>query len=87
MESINLSSYMKLLIHIPCEIVSKQETNSASIVEVAVKVCLTLLHDIAPPAIIKMYLDVDLRQSTQPAKLESEYPIICRLSVSLYIGI
>ena len=46
--------------------------NSASIVEVAVKVCLTLLQDIAPPANIKMYPDVDLRESTQPAKSEFE---------------
>ena len=41
-------------------------------VEVAIKVCLTLLQDIAPPANIKMYLDVDLHESTQLAKSESE---------------
>ena len=46
--------------------------NSASIVEVGVKVYLTLLQDIAPPANIKMYPDIDLRESTQPAKFESE---------------
>ena len=44
-ESIILSPEMKLLSHTPCEVASKQETNSASMVEVAVKVCLTLLHE------------------------------------------
>ena len=63
---------MKLLSHTPCEVASKQETNSASMVEVAVKDCLTLLYEIAPPAIMKMYSDIDLRESTQPAKSESE---------------
>ena len=58
------SPKMKLLSHTPCDVASKQETNLASMVEVAVKVCLTLLHEIAPPAIMKMYLDVDLREST-----------------------
>ena len=51
---------------------SKQDTNSASIVEVAVRVCFALLQDIAPPTDIKMYPDVDLYKSTQPAKYESE---------------
>ena len=46
--------------------------NSASIVEVGVKVYLTLLQDIAPPVIIKMYPDVDLRELTQPAKSKFE---------------
>ena len=63
---------MKLLSHTPCEVASKQDMNSAYIVEVAVKVCLTLLQDIAPPANIKMYLDVDLHESTQPAKSKSK---------------
>ena len=63
---------MKLLSHTPCEVASKQDMNLVSIVEVAVKVCLTLLQDIAPLANIKMYPDVDLRESTQPAKSESE---------------
>jgi hypothetical protein len=68
-ESIILSPKMKLLSHTPCEIASKQETNSASIVEVAVKVCLALLHDTAPLAIKNMYPDADLRESV---KSESE---------------
>ena len=71
-ESITLSLEMKLLSYTPCEVASKQDMNSASIVEVAVKVCLMLLQDIAPPTNIKMYPDVDLRESTQPAKFESE---------------
>jgi len=58
------SPEMKLLSHTPCDVASKQEINSASMVEVAVKVCLTLLHEIAPPAIMKMYSNVDLREST-----------------------
>jgi len=71
-ESIILSPEMKLLSHTPCKVASKQETNSASIVEEAIKVYLAL-HDTAPPpAIIKMYPDVDLRESTHPAKSESE---------------
>ena len=41
-------------------------------VEVVVKGYLTLLHEIAPPAIMKMYPDVDLRESTQLVKSESE---------------
>ena len=63
-ESITLSPKMKLVSHTPCEVVSKQDMNSTSIVEVAVKAYLTLLQDIAPPANIKMYPDVDLREST-----------------------
>ena len=71
-ESIILSPEMKLLSHTPCKVASKQETNSASIVEVAIKVYLALLHDIAPLTIIKVYLDVDLCESTHPAKSEYE---------------
>ena len=71
-ESITLSPKMKLLSHTPCEVASKQDMNLASIVEVAVKVCLMLLQDIAPPTNIKMYPDVDLRESTQSTKSESE---------------
>ena len=67
-ESIILSSKMKLLSHTPCKVASKQDMNSGSIVEVAVKVCLMLLQDTAPPTNIKMYPDVDLCESTQPAK-------------------
>ena len=54
------------------DVASKQETNLASMVEVAVKVCLTLFYEIDPPAITKTYPDVDLRESTQPTKSESE---------------
>ena len=71
-ESITLSPEMKLLSHTPREVASKQDMNSASIVEVVVMVYLTLLQDIAPPANIKMYKYVDLRESTQPSKSESE---------------
>lgn len=74
------------LIHTPCEVASKQKTNFASIVEVVVKVCLVLHHDTATPAIIKIYSDVDLRELTQPAKSESEYPITSRLFVRLNIS-
>jgi hypothetical protein len=62
---------MKLLSHTPYEVASKQETNSASIMEMAVKVCLAFLYDTAPPIIKNMYPDVDLRESIQPAKSES----------------
>jgi len=66
------SPEMKLLSHAPYDVASKQETNLASMVEVALKVCLTLLHEIAPPTIMKMYPDVDLQESTQPTKSKSE---------------
>ena len=69
-ESIILNPEMKLLSHTPCEVASKQYMNSASIVEIAVKVCLTLFQDIAPSTNIKMYPDVDLHESTQPTKSE-----------------
>ena len=67
-----LSLEIKLLSHTPCEVVSKQETNSVFIVEVAVKVCLALLHDTTPSTIKNMYPDVDLRESIQPTKSEFE---------------
>ena len=72
MKSITLSPEMKLLSHIACEVASKQKTSSASMVEVAVKVCLTLFHQTAPTTKIKMYTDVDLRESSQPLKSASE---------------
>ena len=53
-ESTSLSPEMKLFNHIPFEVASKHETNSASIVKVAVKDYLTLLQDIAPLANINM---------------------------------
>jgi hypothetical protein len=71
-ESIILSPKMKLLSYTPCKVASIQEMNSASIVEVAIKVCLALLHDTAPPTIIKVYPDVDFHESTHPTKSESE---------------
>ena len=71
-ESIILRPKMKLLSHTPCEVALKQNMNSASIVEVVVKVYFTLLQDIAPPTNVKMSPDVDLRESTQPTKSESE---------------
>jgi len=61
---------MKLLSHTPRDVASKQETNSAFMVEVIVKVCLTLFHEIAPPVIMKMYPNVDLRELTMLAKSE-----------------
>ena len=67
-ESITLSPKMKLVSHTPCEVASKQETNSASMVEVAIKVSLTLFQETTPSATMKMYTDVDLQDSTQPAK-------------------
>ena len=71
-ESTILSPYMKLFIHTLCDVALKQETNLASIVEVAVKVCFAFLQDTALLANINMYPDVDLRESTQSTKFESE---------------
>ena len=71
-ESMILSPKMKLFIHTPCDVTSKQKTNSTSIVDVATKVCFALLHDTALSTNMKMYLDVDLRESTQSTKSESE---------------
>jgi hypothetical protein len=67
-----LSPKIKLLSHTPWEVASKQETNSTSIVEVATKVFLVLLREIAQSVIKKIYPDVDLRELTLPAKSESE---------------
>ena len=63
---------MKLFNQIPYDVASNNEINSASMVEVTTNDCFALLQDIAPLAIMKMYLDVNLRKSTQPAKFESE---------------
>ena len=63
---------MKLLSHTTCDVALKQEANSASMVEVVVKVCLTLLHEIDPLANMKMYPDVDFSESTQSAMSESQ---------------
>jgi len=41
-------------------------------VEVVVRVCLTLFQEMAPPAIIKIKLEVDFQSLGQPAKSESE---------------
>ena len=71
-ESTILSPEMKLFIHTPWDVASKQEMNSASIVEVAIKVYFVLFHDTSPSANMKMYPDVDLRESTQPIKFEFE---------------
>ena len=63
---------MKLFLHTPCEVASKQDINSASIVEVVDKVCFALLQDTIPPTNIKMNLEVDFCESTQPTKFEFE---------------
>ena len=63
---------MKLLNHTPCDVASKQETNSASIVEVVVRVYLLLFYETAPPKNVNTYLDADFRESIQPTKSESE---------------
>ena len=63
-ESKTLSPEMKLFNHRPCEVASKQDTNLASILEVAIKVYFALLQDTAPPADIKIYLNVDFHEST-----------------------
>jgi len=66
-ESTTLSPDMKLFNQTPCDVASKHDTNSASIVEVAVNVCFVLLQDTAPPASIKTYPEVDFLESMQPA--------------------
>lgn len=48
--------------------------------EVVANICLALLHDTTPLAIIKIYLDVDLCESTKPTKSESKYLVTSRLS-------
>jgi hypothetical protein len=67
-----LSPNMKLFNHIPYAVASNKETNSTSIVDIAVKFCLALLQDAAPPTIIKIYSNIDLCESTQPVKSEFE---------------
>lgn len=63
---------MKLSIHTPCDVISKQETNSTSMVKVASKICYTLLHDTAPLKNMKMCPYVDLYELIQPSKFESK---------------
>ena len=70
-----LSSEIKLFNHTPCEVASKQETNSTSVLKVVTRVYLALLQDTAPPANINMYPEVDLRESTQPTKKNSKFLI------------
>jgi len=72
MESITRRPLMKLFNQIPCDVVSNNEINLASMIEVATNDCFALLQDIAPLVIMKMYPDVNLRESTQPAKSKSE---------------
>lgn len=70
---------MKLLSHTPCDVASKQETNLASMVGVTVKVCLTLFHEIAPPAIMKMYLVLicESQRSQQSLSLNNQSHLDC----------
>jgi hypothetical protein len=63
-ESMILNLYMKLFNHISYAVALKQETNSSSIMEVIIKICLALLQDITLLTIIKIYSDVDLHEST-----------------------
>lgn len=50
-----------------CDVALKHAMNLASIVKVATKVSFTLLHDTTSLASMKMYPEVDLRESVQPA--------------------
>ena len=72
-ESMILSPEMKLFIHTSCDVALKQETNSASIVEVANKVCFALLHDTAPPAIL-IYVN---QHSCQSLNLNNQLSLGC----------
>ena len=65
-ESTTLSPEKKLFNHTPCEVASKQDTNLASIVEIAIKVSFMLLQETVPPARIKTYPKVDFHESMQP---------------------
>ena len=63
---------MELFNYTPYKVASKQDTNLASIVEVAVSVCFALLQDTTPLTNIKIYLDVYFSESTQQTKSELE---------------
>lgn len=56
---------MKLFDQIASDLPSKYETNSASIVQVATKVCVVFLYNTAPLASTKMYPNIDLQKSMQ----------------------
>ena len=71
-ESTILSPERKLFNHTPCDVALKQDTNLASVVEVAIRVCFALLQDTTLLVNIKMYHDVDFHESTHPIKSESE---------------
>ena len=65
-ESTTLIPKMKLFNYTSCKVASKQETNSASIVEVAIKVCFSLLQEKFPSVSIKTCPEADFRESIQP---------------------
>lgn len=72
-----LSLEMKLFIYTPCELTSKQDTNSASKVELAVKICFVLLQDTTLPSNIKVHPDVDFCESThQQSPSQSSQPLL-----------
>ena len=72
MESTTLSPTMKLLSQTLCEVASKQEMNSTSIVKVTVNICYALLQETTPPTNMKMYPNIDFWELMQPAKSESK---------------
>lgn len=53
-ESMILSPNMKLFDHTPYDVASKQDTNSTSMVDLAIKACFVLLQDIVPLASINI---------------------------------
>ena len=71
-ESTILSPKIKHFNHTLCDVALKQDMNLASVVEVAIKVCLVFLQDTSLPTNTKMYLNVDFYESTHPAKSESK---------------
>ena len=62
-ESTTLSLKMKFFNHTSCEVALKQDTNSASMVGVAIKVYFALLQETSPLVSIKTYPEVDVRES------------------------
>jgi len=58
----------------------KQATNSITMVEEVMKVCLAYFQEIAPPTNIYMYPDLEPLLSWHPTKSEFEYLMISELS-------
>ena len=83
----NVKSYHKIHQSNSMSSGNKTKMDYACIVEKTTRVCFLLFQDIAPPVIIKMYLEVDFLSSKHPPRSEYVYPTTFKLSTLLYTSI